>query len=85
MLEAVQELGDSVTHEQLKQLRDTLGDELFGLLDAAFDADSEEEAQERVSAFVDMAKKNKLKILKARRILDEEQKKLIMSFMKEEE
>jgi hypothetical protein len=85
MLEAVKELGESVTHGQLKELKEILGEDLFGLLDAAFDAESEEEAQERVAAFVDMAKKNPLKIFKSRRILEEQQKNLIMSFMEEEE
>jgi len=85
MLEAVQELGDSVTHGQLKDLKEILGEDLYALLDSAFDAETEEEATSRVSAFVEKAKENKLKMLKARRVLDGEQKKLIMSFMKEDE
>jgi len=83
MLETVQELGDSVTREQLKSLKDVLGDELFGLLDHAFDSETDEEAKERIAAFVAKAKKksNALRILKARRLLDAEQKKMIMQFL----
>lgn len=81
MLKAVQELGDSVSHAQIKELRLVLGDDLYSLLDYAFDSDSEEEANERVAAFVSSAKDNKIKLLKARRILDKDQKELIMKFM----
>ena len=81
MLKAVQELGESVTHIQLKELKSTLGEKLYGLLDSAFDAESEEDAKARVDAFVEEAKKSPLKILKARRFLDADQKALIMKFM----
>ena len=80
MLKAVQELGDSVSHAQIKELRSALGDGLYSLLDSAFDSDTEEEAKERVAAFVSSAKENKIKLLKARRILDKDQKELIMKF-----
>lgn len=83
MLEAVQKLGESVNHKQLKELKETLGDKLYGLLDSAFDAEDEKEAQSRVDAFVAEAKESPLKILKARRVLDDEQKALIMKFMKD--
>ena len=81
MLKAVQELGDSVSRAQIKELRSVLGDGLYSLLDSAFDSDTEEEAKERVDAFVSLAKENKMKLLKARRILDKDQKELIMKFM----
>jgi hypothetical protein len=81
MLEAVQKLGESVTHKQLKELKDTLGEKLFSLLDSAFDAEDEKDAVSKVNSFVEEAKKAPLKILKARRVLDDEQKALIMKFM----
>lgn len=81
MLEAVQQLGDSVNHKQLKELKETLGEKLFSLLDSAFDAENEEEAVSKVESFVEEAMKSPLKILKARRILDDEQKSLIKKFM----
>lgn len=81
MLEAVQQLGDSVNHKQLKELKETLGEKLFSLLDSAFDAENEEDAVSKVESFVEEAKKSPLKILKARRILDDEQKSLIKKFM----
>ena len=83
MLEAIQELGDSVSHSQIRDLKSTLGDELYGLLDSAFDAETEVEAKKRIDAFVSAAKENKLRMLKARRILDKEQKSLIMKFLKD--
>jgi len=81
MLEAIQELGDSASHDQLKKLKDILGSDLFGLLDTAFDSTTEEEAKERIDAFVQSAKKNAIRMLKARRVLDDDQKRLIMNFM----
>ena len=83
MLKAVQELGDSVSPAQIKELRSILGDDLFSLLDCAFDSETEEEAKERVDAFVSSAKDNAVKMLRARRVLDKDQKDLIMKFMGE--
>jgi len=81
MLEKVQQLGDSVTRDQIKKLKDALGNTLYDLLDLAFEAETEDEAKERVSAFVSAAKESPLKILKARRLLDEEQKAIVMGFL----
>jgi hypothetical protein len=85
MLESIQELGDSVSHAQIKELRSALGDDLFSLLDLAFDSDTEEEAKERIDAFVSSAKKNVLKIFKARKVLDKDQTRLIMEFLEGDE
>jgi hypothetical protein len=81
MLKAVQELGESVTHKQLEELKAALGEKLYGLLDSAFDADSEEDAKSKVNAFVEEARQSPLKVLKARRFLDADQKALIMKLM----
>jgi len=85
MLESIQELGDSVSHAQIKELRSALGDDLFSLLDLAFDSDTEEEAKERIDAFVSSAKNNVLKIFKARKVLDKDQTRLIMEFLEGDE
>ena len=84
MLEEIQKLGDSVSTSQIRYLRNMLGDKLFVLLDFAFDAETEEEASERVDAFVSAAKKSPLKMLKARRILNKDQKAIIMEFLEED-
>jgi len=81
MLEEVQKLGGSVTLEQIDELRLTLGHHLYGFLKDLLDSKSEDEATKRVEAFVEEAKKSPLKILKARRLLDDDQKALIMKFM----
>jgi hypothetical protein len=81
MLEKVQQLGDSVTREQINKLKGTLGDELYGLLDHAFDSETEDEAKDRVDAFVSSAKKSPLKVLRVRKILSPEQKGIIMEFL----
>ena len=83
MLEKVQELGDSVTREQIKGLKGALGNSLYDLLDHAFDSETEEEAKERVAAFVSSAKKSPLKILKARKLLRPEQKTIVMEFLED--
>lgn len=76
-LEKVQELGDSVTQDQVKLLKQALGDSLYDLLDSAFEAKTEEEASARVSEFVAEAKKSLMKIMMARRILKDNQKEII--------
>jgi len=81
MLEKVQQLGDSVTRDQIKKLKGALGNTLYDLLDLAFEAETEDEAEERVGAFVSAAKESPLKILKARRLLDEGQKAIVMGFL----
>ena len=83
MLEKVQQLGDSVTRDQIKGLKSALGDDLYDLLDHAFDAETEDEAQERVDSFVSAAKKSPLKVLKARKLLQPEQKKIVMEFLED--
>ena len=80
MLEKIQEFGETVTREQIKGLKKSLGDELYGLLDRAFESDTEEEAKERIAAFVSKAKKSPLKVLKARSILSAEQRAVIADF-----
>lgn len=81
MLEKVQQLGDSVTRDQLKDLEKTLGEKLFSLLDHALDSEDEEEAESRVAAFVAEAKKSPIKVLKVRKILTPEQKDIVMELM----
>lgn len=81
MLEKVQTLGDSVTRDQIKKLKDALGDPLYDLLDQAFEAATDEEARERVNLFAAAAKGSPLKILNARRLLTEEQKAIVLGFL----
>lgn len=83
MLEKVQDLGDSVTHEQIKGLKDALGDALYNLLDHAFESETEEEAKERVATFVSSAKSSPIKLIKARKLLTAEQKAVIMGFLED--
>jgi hypothetical protein len=78
MLEKVQHLGDSITGEQHKKIQATLGDELFGLLEHAFDSESDDEARERVAAFIEGAKKHRLRVLRMRSIFSGEQKSLLL-------
>lgn len=78
MLEKVQHLGDSITGEQHKKIQATLGDELFGLLEHAFDSETDEEARERVTFFIEGAKKYKLRVLRMRSIFNTEQKSLLL-------
>lgn len=77
MLEKVQHLGDSITGEQHKKIQATLGDELFGLLEHAFDSETDEEARERVTSFIEGAKKHRLRVLRMRSIFNAEQKLLL--------
>lgn len=81
MLEDVQKLSDSMTGKQAKALKDALGDKLYQLLDHALDAENEEEALERVEKFVGSAKKNIMKVMKARKSLTAEQKEIVMNFL----
>jgi len=81
MLEDIQELGETVTRDQILELTKVLGEDLYGLLDHAFESETEEGAKERSAAFVASAKKSPLKVLRARGILNKEQKKLIMDFL----
>lgn len=83
MLEKVQDLGDSVTRDQINGLKDALGNALYDLLDHAFESETEEEAKERVAAFVSSAKKSPLKLIKARRLLTVEQKAVVMGFLED--
>jgi len=83
MLDAVQELGESVSQSQIKDMKNILGEDLYSLLDEVFDSETEEDAKLRIDAFVAEAKKSPLKIMKARRVLDSDQKKLIMKFLEE--
>ena len=81
MLEKVQILGDSVTRDQIKQLRGALGDSLYDLLDFAFESETEEDANERIASFVSEAKGSPLKLLKARKLLTDDQKVIVMEFL----
>lgn len=83
MLEKVQKLGDSVTRDQINGLKKALGDDLYDLLDLAFDAETEGEAKERVDIFVSAARKSPIRVLKARKILNPEQKKIVMEFLED--
>jgi len=81
MLEKVQQLGDSVTRDQINGLKDALGNALYDLLDHAFESETEDEAKERVDTFVSAAKKSPVKLLKARKLLKGEQKEIVMEFL----
>ncbi len=81
MLEKVQQLGDSVTRDQINDLKDALGNALYDLLDHAFESETEDEAKERVAAFVSEAKKSPLKLLRARKALHGNQKQIVMEFL----
>lgn len=77
MLDKVQHLGDSITGEQHKKIQATLGDDLFGLLEHAFDSETEDEARERVAAFIEGAKKYRLRVLRMRSLFSSDQKALL--------
>jgi len=77
LLDKVQHLGDSITGEQHKKIQATLGEELFGLLEHAFDSETEEEARERVASFIDGAKKQRLRVLRMRSLFNADQKSLL--------
>jgi len=81
MLEKVNELCDSMTIAQASELKEVLGAELYDLLDLAFESDSEDEARSRISDFVSLAKKHPFKLIKARKLLDDNQKNIIIEFM----
>lgn len=81
MLEKVKKLSESMTPEQAETLRSTLGGALFDLLEFALESETEDEATERVAAFVAAAKKNLMKVLKARRTLTPEQRTIVMDFL----
>jgi hypothetical protein len=82
-LDKVRDLGDSVTQEQVRLLRQALGDPLYNLLDLAFESKSEDEALARVSEFVTEAKKSVMKIMMARKILKDDQKAIIAELFEE--
>ena len=81
MLEKIQELGDLVTREQISDLKKALGDDLYGLLDHAFDSETEDDAKDRIGVFVAAVKKSPVKMFKARSVLNDEQKAIIMGFL----
>lgn len=81
MLEKVHELCDSMTISQASELREALGETLYSLLDSAFESETEAEAADRVAAFVSEAKKSPRKLIKARKVLDEDQKNIIIEFV----
>ena len=81
MLNKVRYLGESITRDQIKGLKDILGDSLYNMLDLAFEAKTEDEVNDRILSFVSEAKRSPLKIMKARRLLSDEQKSIIMEFL----
>ncbi len=85
MLEEVQELGDSVTRDQIHGLKDVLGNALYDLLDYAFESETEDEAKERVGVFVSAAKTSPLKLFEARKILSKNQMEIVMGFLGDDE
>lgn len=81
MLEKIQEFGETVTRGQIEDLKKALGDKLYGLLDFAFESETEKEAKDRIAAFVSEAKRSPLKMLKARGILSSDQKAVVADFL----
>ena len=81
MLEKIQEFGETVTREQIHGLKKSLGEDLYELLDRAFESETEEEAKERIDTFVSAAKKSPVRVLKSRGILTGDQKAVIAEFM----
>lgn len=78
MLEKVQSFGDSLEREQYKKIEAALGEKLFGLLEDALDSETDEEATKNVAAFIEGAKKNKIKVLALRRHLSSEQREMLL-------
>ena len=81
MLNDVKKLEESMTLDQTKRLKEALGDDLYKLLDIIFDSDSEEEVKAKIGNFVSAAKTKPFKIVKARKVLNEDQKEIIMKFL----
>lgn len=78
MLEKVQNFGDSLSREQYKKIESALGEKLFGLLETALDSETDEDAQQNVAAFIEGAKRNKLKVLALRQHLSREQREMLL-------
>jgi len=78
MLEKVQQLSDSITGEQYRRVQSALGENLFDLLEHAFDSEDEDQAKERVRAFISEAKNHKFRVLKMRRIFTSDQQSLLV-------
>lgn len=83
MLKEVEDLNDSISFDQLKDLKEALGADLFSLLEDLLDSSTEEEAESNVQAFVKEAKCNIGKVLKAGKILNKNQKESIFKFLGE--
>ena len=80
-LEKIGELGDSLSREQVVKLKKALGDDIFAMFDNVLDSENEEEAAGCVKKFVDAVKKSPVKLLRARRLLNEEQKSIIIGLL----
>jgi queuine/archaeosine tRNA-ribosyltransferase len=81
LLEKVNKLGDSLTREQVAKLQKALGGDIFAIFDNALDSKNEEEASERVKLFIDTVKKSPIKMIKARKLLNKEQKSIIIELL----
>lgn len=83
MLQRVKELGDSIGREQSVDLKRILGENLYNLLDFALDSETEDDARKRIDTFVSVIKGSPLKIFKARKVLTDRQREIIMEFLGE--
>lgn len=81
MLDDLKFLEESLTGSQISEMKSTLGNELYALLDSALDSETEEDAKVRVSEFVNAAKRKPMKIIKARRLLSPDQSEAVMRFL----
>lgn len=80
-LKKIKELEDSISGPQLADIKEALGKRLWTSLNSALDSSTEEEAEERIAIFVAMAKRNVIKVMKVRNVLDDRQKDIILYLM----
>jgi len=85
MLDDIKKLGDTISIEQDRALKKDIGEELFKLLDSMLESETEDEARERVDIFISYIKKKPLRILKAKKILNEPQLDIILRFLGDDE
>ena len=78
MIDEIKKLENSIESNQYQLIRSALGDNLFKILDDAFDAENEDEASAKIKDFAKSLKAEPLKALRLRNILNKEQMKIIM-------
>ncbi len=81
ILQVVNDLRVSLTAEQLRDAKEILGESLFGLFDKAIKSKSEADAAGRIKVFMDAAKEDFVKMLRVRKILNPEQREIILRLM----